>query len=100
MTVFTAMHGAVFFEGRPVSEYRAIAVRQHLVAVALDRAAPEPRAEAFWRLAGELRAALTASRDQRRIINTVCSPIAAERPTALVDHRHSVAACADGRESR
>lgn len=25
--------------------------------------------------------------------------IAAEPPTALVDHRHSVAACADGRES-
>lgn len=95
MTVFTANNGAVIFEGRAVSEYRAIAVRQHLVAVALDRAAPEPRAEAFWRLAGELRTALTASRDQRRLP----TPIAAESPTALVDHRHSVAACADGRES-
>jgi hypothetical protein len=29
----------------------------------------------------------------------IFNPIAAERPTALVDHRHSVAACADGRES-
>lgn len=27
------------------------------------------------------------------------TPIAAERPTALVDHSLSVAACADGRES-
>ena len=34
-------------------------------------------------------------------IEAVVTPktIAAERPTALVDHRHSVAACADGRES-
>jgi hypothetical protein len=100
LTVFTAMHGAVFFEGRPVSEYRAIAVRQHLVARALDHSVSETVANAFWSIRDQLVAALTASRDQRRIINTVCSTIAAERPTALVDHSHSVAACADGRESQ
>jgi hypothetical protein len=71
--VFTARDGAVVFEGRPLSEYRAITLRQRLVAVALDRYAAEPRAEAFWRLAAELRSALTTSRDQRRIIKTVCS---------------------------
>lgn len=94
-SVFTAAHGAVFFEGRPVSELRAIAVRQHLVAVALDQAAPASRAEAFWRLAGELRTALTASRDQRR----TPSPIAAGRHAAPVDHSHGAqAASAPGRE--
>lgn len=70
MSVFTAKNGAVVFEGRPVPEYRAIAVRQHLVSRALDRSATETRAEAFWRLAGELRSALTASRDQRRATRT------------------------------
>ncbi|MBO9710528.1 MAG: hypothetical protein J7521_20195 [Caulobacter sp.] len=63
---FIARDGAVIFEGREVPEYRAIALRQHLVSRALDRAASEPRAAAFWRLAGELRSALAASRDQRR----------------------------------
>jgi hypothetical protein len=74
-SIFTARDGAVIFDGKPVPEFRAIAVRQHLVAVALDRAAPEPRAEAFWTLATELRTALTASRDQRRTSNTSASPV-------------------------
>lgn len=91
--VFTARDGAVHFEGRPVPEFRAIAVRQHLVAVALDRAATEPRAEAFWRLAGELRSALTASRDQRRQQSTT-----AAAPMGVVNSHDHLAAGGHGRE--
>lgn len=64
--IFTASNGVIHFEGRPVSEYRAIAVRQHLVTRALDRSVSEATADAFWAVRNQLVAALTASRDQRR----------------------------------
>lgn len=64
--LFTARDGAVFFEGRPVPEYRAVALRQRLVTMALDPSAALPRANAFWRIAAELRAALADARKQPR----------------------------------
>jgi len=64
--IFTAREGAVFFEGRPVPESRAVALRQRLVTMALDPSAAMPRANAFWRLAAELRAALGEARKHSR----------------------------------
>jgi hypothetical protein len=63
--IFSARDGQVVFEGRPLSFHRAIALRQRLSSIALDRSAPEPRANAFWRVATDLRAALAEAREQR-----------------------------------
>ena len=65
--LFTARDGAVVFEGKTVPEYRAVALRQRLVTMALDPAAGMPRATAFWRIAAELRAALAEARKQSRL---------------------------------
>lgn len=93
--LFTARDGAVIFDGKPVPEVRAIAVRQHLVAVALDRNASDQRAQAFWRLAGQVRAALTASRDQRLTLSNT-----AGRSETTVDSSQDGAVYVLGRESR
>lgn len=94
--LFSAMHGAVFFDGKPLTEMRAIAVRQHLVTRALSLSVPESVADALWAVRDQLVAALTASRDQRRVINTVCSPIAAAHRG--VDHSHGPSCTGPGRE--
>lgn len=92
--LFTARDGQVVFEGRPVPEIRAIAVRQHLVTRALDHSVPETVANAFWSIRDQLVAALTASRDQRR----TPSPIAAALPQG-VDRSHGPSCTGPGRES-
>lgn len=65
---FTAQSGQVHFEGRPIPEYRAIVVRQHLVSLALHRDAEPSKADAAWAIANQLRAALSDARDQRRLV--------------------------------
>jgi hypothetical protein len=64
--LFTAQDGRVVFDGRPVPEYRAIVVRQHLVSLALHRDAPTSQADAAWAIANQLRAALSDAREQRQ----------------------------------
>ena len=63
---FKAVDGVVLFEGRPVSDYRAIALRQRLTSKALDRSASERSADTWWAFRSQLVKALNEAREQRR----------------------------------
>lgn len=63
---FTARNGAVLFEGRPVPDFRAIAVRHRLTSEALDQSRGERAAGVFWAFRDQLATALREARQQRR----------------------------------
>lgn len=66
--LFTARGGEVHFRGQRLPEMRAVALRQRLVTKALSLTTSEECASLYRSAARDLRAALAASRDQRRAV--------------------------------
>ncbi len=63
---FRAEGGSVLFEGRPVPDLRAIALRHRLTSKAVDPAIGEFAAGVFWSFRDQLAKALAEARQQRR----------------------------------
>lgn len=63
---FKAVDGAVLFEGRKLSDLRAIAARHRLTSEALRLERSEKAATIFWALRNQLAKAIEQARQQRR----------------------------------